>query len=165
MATTTGRSHDCQQFLEAPLVGVDDDQDALIVVLHPGLETDPFGPEMEMAPGGNPTLELCGFRMPLIRRSETDLAGLSRTPAVACRDRSDAGLNPVHAIKAVTSVSSACARRRCAPERKTAVKRSSEKDPGWRSSSTLFSLMAHPCPFGNRQNTPPSIHCVTHYRV
>ena len=42
---------DCQQFLAAPLVGADDDQDALLVVLHPGLEIDPVGPEIEIAPG------------------------------------------------------------------------------------------------------------------
>ena len=42
---------DCQQFLAAPLVGADDDQDALFVVLHPGLEIDPVGPEYRESAG------------------------------------------------------------------------------------------------------------------
>ena len=105
------------------------------------------------------------------RRGGTDLAGLSRTPALAHpgaahRDRPDAGLNPAlammavandtapprivlqiavrAAMKAVTSISTACAKRRCAPERNTDVKGSSENDPGWRSSTTLSSLVAYP---------------------
>ena len=59
------------------------------------------------------------------------------------------------AMKAVTSISTACAKRRCAPERKTAVKGSSENDPGWRSSTTLSSLMAYPFLMGIGDSASP----------
>ena len=83
------------------------------------------------------------------RRGETDLAGLSRTPAVAHpgaahRDRIDAGLNPALAMMAVANdtaparivLQSPCAAivsrlaPSCAPERNTDGKGSSENDPG-----------------------------------
>ena len=68
----------------------------------------------------------------------------------AARSRS-----PCAAMKAVTSISTACAKRRCAPERKTAVKGSSENDPGWRSSTTLSSLMAYPFLMGIGDSASP----------
>ena len=138
---------DRQQLLAAPLVGADDDQDTLFVVLHPGLEIDPVGPEIEIAPDilqardrrgrepwrvrpqksgqglgevarrdalqvepGQELLDRLG--PPEVgrqdRRGETDLAGLSRTPAVAHpgaahRDRPDAGLNLALAMMAVAN--------------------------------------------------------------
>ena len=46
--------------------------------------------------------------------------------------------------KVVTSISTACARRRRAPRRKISVSVSSENAPGWRSWTTVSSLMAYP---------------------
>lgn len=40
-----------QQLLAAVFTSADDDQDALLVMIHTGLETDPVGPEAEVAPG------------------------------------------------------------------------------------------------------------------
>ena len=42
---------DRQQLLAAVFVSADDDRDALLVMIHTGLETDPVGPEAEVAPG------------------------------------------------------------------------------------------------------------------
>ena len=58
-------------------------------------------------------------------------------------------------MKAVTSISTACAKRRRAPERNTDVKGSSENDPGWRSSTTLSSLMAYPFLMGIGDSVSP----------